>query len=47
MILLGVGIIVADAAKDVGTAGAGTVESPLSWAAAMSLFRGAAAAFAF
>jgi hypothetical protein len=44
-ILLGLGIIVADAAKDVGTFGAGTVETPLSWAAAASLFRGALAAF--
>ncbi len=44
-ILLAIGIVVVDALKDVGTLGAGTVETPLSWAAAATLFRGALAAF--
>ncbi len=41
MYLAGVGIIVADLVKDGATLGAGTVESPLSFAAALQLFRGA------
>lgn len=42
LVLTGVVIIVADAVKDVGTVGVGTVESPVSWAAAMGLFARAA-----
>ena len=38
LVLAGVAIIVADLAKDVGTLGAGAVESPMSFAAAMALF---------
>lgn len=43
LVVVGAVIIVADIVKDVGTFGAGTVESPLSWAAAMALFARAAA----
>jgi hypothetical protein len=41
--LLGTAIIVGDIVKDVGTAGLGTAESPLSWSAAMAMFARAAA----
>jgi hypothetical protein len=42
LVVAGACIIVADVAKDVGTLGAGTVESPLSFAAAAALFTQAA-----
>jgi LysM repeat protein len=43
LVLLGTAIIVADIAKDVATLGVGAAESPISFAAAFSLFSQAAA----